>query len=217
MDNSKDNDCELMLLRQQMGRQVVLTVAIAVVAIAALAWGLVLTRAASRRTQQLRHVSAVVDSLDRVAAAQRQRINPIEARIQSFGTLQSRLDQALGAKANRSDVAGLRAQLDAIALQLAHTDSAVTRLNGEIGRHADQLAAAQIDSLSSLRRSLGIRLAALADTARGNRTRLKSLTAHVAAIDASRTHERTWTAVRDVATGTALAMITAHVVDHGGR
>lgn len=215
--DSSDNEFEVMLLKRQMRRQVTLTAVLASVAVAALAWGFMLAGAAARRTAQLRHVSAVVDSLDRVTTAQRQRISPIEDRVQSFGTLESRLSYALASKASRTEVEGLQDRLDAIGRRLAQTDSSLTLLGVDMSRHADQLAAAQIDSLGSLRRSLGVRLAALADTTRRNQATIRALDAHVGAIDLSRDHERTWTAARDVGTATALAMITAHVVDHSGR
>jgi len=211
------SEFEVRLLQEQLVRQRVATVVVGLAALGALVWALVLGHAASQRGAKMRHLAAVVDSVDRVATAERSELSPIERQVGTFDLLGDRLRSALDAKAKRVDVRALGARLDSIDAQLAGNASALKALDEDVSKRAAALAAAERDSLASLRRAMEVQLAGLADTASVDHDHLLTLGEQVRAVRAAQRGSRRATAARDGATILSLALVTAHIIGDANR
>ena len=206
------SDFETRLLQNRLARQQALLAVVGVVLVGALVWNLVLARTASRRANQITHMSAVVDSLSDVAQAQRLQLHPIEERLDSFGSSGNAVRRMLATKADRASVHDLASRLDGISSQIAASDSALEHLRSDLAERSQALVAAEQDSLAALRRSIDVRLAALNAGASQDRDQAAAVETRVTALEGRMDGQKKWTAVRDVATVTSLGMITAHVL-----
>jgi chromosome segregation ATPase len=209
MDSS--TEFEMGLLRSQLMRQRVLLAVVAIVAIGALGWNLAQGRSGGARGARLRHVTAAVDRLDRAVATQRSRFAPLEQRVITVRSTDAQMLRRLGSKVDRTTVSALQDRIDDLAARLDRHDSLMVRLQGELERQTRDAAAARDDSLAMLRGAIDSRIAAIGEDARRNRNELHAIRQDVESLQDAAAHGHKWTAVRDAATVTALAMITAHV------
>jgi len=207
-------DFETRLLQIRLGRQQALLAMVGVTIVGALIWNLALARTSEKRAAELNQMAALVDSLSDVARAQRQQLHPIEKRLDSFGLTSNEVRGILANKADLATVRSLNDKLDGIASELALNDSALERMRVDLHDRLRQAEAVEQDSLATLRRTFQGQLAARSerDSLVRDRDHALALDTRLTALEHRMDGQKKWMAVRDVATFTSLAMITAHVL-----